>query len=108
LDAQMIFLVDHQADLLAAINGHAAGPFAFGMLAADELALDQELPIQPFEFVDVEILEMISIRNLHDALAQRSLDLDPIGRRGLGNERMIGQIAGQTNPAADHNVRLRT
>ena len=35
LDPQMIFLIDHQADLLVTVDGHAAGPFAIGVFAAD-------------------------------------------------------------------------
>ena len=41
----MVLFVDHQADLLAAVDGHAAGAFALGVLAADELPLDQELAV---------------------------------------------------------------
>ena len=48
LDPQMVFLVDHQADLLVAVDGHAAGALAFGVLAADQLPLDEELAVDAF------------------------------------------------------------
>ena len=45
----MIFLVDHQADLLVRVDGNAAGPFGLGMLPANQLPLDQKLPVDAFE-----------------------------------------------------------
>ena len=57
LHPQVIFLVDHQADLLALVDGHAAGAFGLGMLAADELPLDQELPIDAVQRADVDVAQ---------------------------------------------------
>ena len=45
LDAQMILLVDHQAERLARVDGHGSCPFALGVLAADQLSFDQELAV---------------------------------------------------------------
>ena len=70
LDPQVVFLVDHQADLLAAVDGHAAGPFALGVLAADQLPLDQELAVDALELVDVDVLQLARLLDLQDAVAQ--------------------------------------
>ena len=45
LDPQVVLLVDHQAELLAAVDGHGAGALALGMFAADEVPLDEELAV---------------------------------------------------------------
>ncbi len=74
LDAEMIFLVDHQADLLAAVDGHAAGALAFGMFAADQLPLDQKLPVDAFQLADVDILQLagdLDLQNRGRAAAAR-------------------------------------
>ena len=51
LHAEVVFLVDHQAELLAAVDGHGAGALALGVLAADEVPLDEQLPIDAFQLV---------------------------------------------------------
>ena len=55
LDPQVILFVDHHADLLARVDGHAAGALGLGMLAADELPLDQELAVDRFQRADVDV-----------------------------------------------------
>ena len=47
LQAQVVLLVDHDADRLAGVEGDAAGAVQdVGQFAADELALDQELAVE--------------------------------------------------------------
>ena len=78
----MIFLVDHQADLLARIDDHAAGALRFGVFAADELPLDQKLPIEPVQIADVDIratrrtIREFSARGRGECVRSRR-DLDP-------------------------------
>ena len=55
LDPQVILFVDHHADLLARIDDDAAGALGVGMLAADELPLDEELPVDGFQRADVDV-----------------------------------------------------
>ena len=49
LDAQMIFFVHHQTELLVGIDGHAARPLPFREFTADELSFNQELPIDGWQ-----------------------------------------------------------
>ena len=46
LDAEMVFLVDHDGDVFQRAQGDAARAVAGGQLAGDDLALDQELPVE--------------------------------------------------------------
>ena len=46
LKPKLIFLVDHEADRLALVEGDAARPLSSGDLAANQLPFDQELPVQ--------------------------------------------------------------
>ncbi len=113
LDPQVIFLVDHQADLFAAVDGHAAGSLAFGVFAADQLPLDQELPVDDLEFVDVRGTPVRRCResdavDLQDCFAQRRLDIGAVLLAGPADEREVRQIPGQANAAADDDVRLRS
>ena len=41
LHPQVVFLVDHDAEFLASVDGHGPSPAAFGVLAADEVPLDK-------------------------------------------------------------------
>jgi len=55
LHAEMIFLVDHQAVGFLPVDRSGAGTVAFGQFVADELSLDEELPIERRQLVDVQI-----------------------------------------------------
>ena len=46
LQAEVVLLVDHDADDFVGGEGDAARPLAVGQLAADELAFDEELAIE--------------------------------------------------------------
>ena len=72
----------------------AAGAFGLGMLAADELPLDQELPIDGFQRADVDVDQLagelaLLVQRL-DAAAQ---DLADLGAVGVGRARMNGKSA---------------
>ena len=55
LKPKLIFFVDHQADRLALVKGHAARPLGGGDLAADQLPFDQELTVERTEAGDADI-----------------------------------------------------
>ena len=55
LDPQVVFLVDHEAEFLGLVDGHGPAALAFGVLAADEVPLDQQLAIDAFQFIDGDI-----------------------------------------------------
>ena len=111
LDPQVILFVDHHAHLLALIDDDGAGAFGVGMLAADELPLDQELAIDGFQRADVDVDqlagELALLVQLFDAAAEDLADLGAVGVGRARDEREVGQVAGQANAAADDDVGLR-
>ena len=56
----------------SAVDGHGAGALALGVLAADQVPLDEELAIDPCQLVDVEVEQLAGLAMAEDALAQRS------------------------------------
>ena len=69
----------------------AAGAFGIGMLAADELPLDQELPIDGLQRADVDVNQLarelaLGVEFL-DPLAENLADLCPVRVGRPGDER---------------------
>ena len=60
LDAEMIFLIDHDAQRLPTIHHHRAARALRGMLTTDQVALDQDLFVQRRQ-----ILQAFGKRVLH-------------------------------------------
>ena len=108
LDAQMIFFVHHQADLLGGVDHDAPRTAAIGQFAADQLALDQELSIDGIRVADIEILHRAGTGQLLDRAAQELFDFDSVVVAGLVHERKLGEIPCQPNPAAHDNIGLRS
>ena len=98
-------------NLLAGIDGHAAGTLGLGVFAADQLPLDQELPIDLFQRADVDVNqlagELAGAVQRGDAVAEDSADLVAVAVGGSGDEGKVGQVARQANAAADDDVGLR-
>ena len=59
LDPQMVLLVDHQAELLAAVDGHGAGALALGVFAADQVPLDEELAIDFLQLRQIDVEQFV-------------------------------------------------
>ena len=82
------------------------------MFSADELTFHQKSTIEVVQLahVDVERLTGDLTRGLQlvDATVQDFLDLRPIRIGSARDEGKVGQIACQSDPAADDNIRLRT
>ena len=72
LDAQVVLFVDHQAELLVAVDGHGAGALALGVLAADQLAFDEELAIDALELVHVDVEHAVVATSPAASMAARS------------------------------------
>ena len=104
LDAQVVFLVDHQADLLHHIDRNAAGALRLGMLAADELPLHQKLAVDLLQVPHVDVLKRPAHGNCGDPVAEHLLHFQAILLRGAAHKRIVGHIAGQPHPAAHHDV----
>ena len=107
LDPQVVLLVDHQADLLAAIDRHAPRALGLGELAADELPLDEELAVDFLQPADVDVLELPAHRRGGNPLVQEPLDVGPVLLGGSADERVVGHVAGQPDAAAHDDVRFR-
>src|SRR5688572_4294390 len=105
----MVFLVDHHADLFALIDDDGPGALSVGMFAADELAFDEELPVDGFQraHINEDQLpgELALLVQLLDASAKNLSDLSAVGIGCPGDEREIGEIPREPDAAADHNVR---
>ncbi len=112
LDPQMVFLVDHEAEFLGLVDGHGPAALALGLLAADEVPLDQQLAIDAFQFIDGDIEqvgpEFVREKRLRsdDAVAEDPLDLHAVLGRGPADEGKFGQVPRQADPAADDDVGL--
>ena len=79
---------------------------AFGVLAADQMPLDQELAV---DFLQLAPGRRTAVRLGGDAenpLVQDLLDPRAVLGRGPADEREIGQIPGQPDAAADDDVGL--
>ena len=81
-----------------------AGALAAGELARDDLPLHQELAIERLEGVDVEVRELQARRG--DGGLEVRLDLRLLGPAAAVGEREIGQVAGQPDPRAHHDIAL--
>ena len=108
LDAKMILFVDHDADRLAGVEGHAARPFeGVGEFAADELPLDEEEPVERHEAHDAEVFEPRRDVRLGHGLADALFDLGllvVVGARGEGD---AGEVACQPDARGDDDIGLR-
>ena len=69
LDPQVVFLVDHEAELLGLVDGHGPAALALGVLAADQVPLDEELAIDAFQLVDGDVEQVAGGLDGDDALA---------------------------------------
>src|SRR4051794_20123141 len=96
LHPQMIFLIDHQADLLLHVDRNRAGPLAIGVLAADELPLNEELSVKAVEFVDLEIEQLARLLQLADLVAEVLFNFGAVGRAGFADERKLGEVSRET------------
>src|SRR5687767_1435970 len=74
LHAEVVLLVEHQADLLFGVDGGAASALRFGQLATDELAFDEKLVIDRLQQLDIDIDQVLGAMDAEYGLAQRALD----------------------------------
>ena len=71
------------------------------------LTFDEKLPVDVFQRVDFEIREGLLERQVDQFLAEAFFDLDAYAVIGPAEKRILRQIAGQANPARNHNVGFR-
>ena len=104
LDAEVILLVDHQAHLFEPVDGDAPCALGIGMLAADQLPLDEEAPVDFLKVADVDVIELAPHRHRRDPFAEDALGVGAVLLRRPAHERKLGEVARQTHPAAHHDV----
>ena len=92
--------------LLALIEGRGAAALAFGQFAADEVPLDEQLPIDAFELVDGDVEQIVRNLGADYAIVQHTFDLHAVLRRRPADERKLGQVPRQADAAADHDISL--
>src|SRR5436190_128986 len=111
LDSQVVLFVDHHAHLLTLVDEHGAGAFGIGMLAADELALDQELAVDGFQGADINVDqlagELALLVQLFDAAAENFTDFGAVGVGRARDEWEVGQVAGKADATANDDVGFR-
>jgi hypothetical protein len=81
---------------------------ALGVLAADQVALDEELAIDAGQIVDLDVDQIVRLLDSENLLPKQCLDPVAIGIGRTPDERIIGQIARKADPTAHHDVGLRT
>ena len=107
LQAQVVLLVDHQADRLLRGDGDAARPLGGSQLTADKLTFHQELAVEGVQAGDVQVAEGGVQVEPADALAQHRLDLGLLVAARPVGEGEGGQVAGQADPAGNDDVGFR-
>jgi hypothetical protein len=109
LQAEVVLLVDHDADRLAGVEGDAAGAFEDGgQLPADELPLDEELAVERGHPGDGDVFGLVRVEfGAGDGVLDLGLDLGLLVVRGPPGERELGEVAGQAQPGGDDHVDVR-
>jgi len=108
LDPEMVLLVDHDADALVRRERHAARPLREGVVAADQVALHQELPFDVLHGRQVVVSHPGPERTILDGGADEPLDRGALLLGGAGQEGESGHVAGQPDAAAHDDIGLRT
>ena len=78
LNPQMILLVDHQAERLLRIDIDAPRPVGLRQLAADELPLDEQLPIDGGQLGHFDLQQVVPVGDCNDRVLEGLLDRLPI------------------------------
>jgi hypothetical protein len=102
----MIFFIDHQTVLLTRVDGHGPSAVGFGQLTADELPFDEELTIDGFHGRHVQKQQAGKLVARPKFFAHRPVHGNSVKIGAAAHEWKIRKIAGQPDPAADHDVRL--
>jgi hypothetical protein len=108
LDAEMILLVDHDADAVVGRHVDAARARPVAQLVRDEMTLDQHLPFDRRALLHLEQQAAREARRgLHRTLHTRQ-HAEQLLVLGAMRERHITQIARQPDARGQHHVRMRT
>src|SRR5690606_29249910 len=109
LNAQVIFLVDHNGERFIAADRHGARHVIAGggVLTADEVALDEQLPFQRRALSEVDPKDVVGDAAVGDLRAAALEHLETLAATGAADEREAGKIARQSDAAGDDNLAVR-
>src|SRR5262245_25731162 len=107
LDAQVVFLVDHDRKCFAFTNGNAARALRGGVLLADQVPLDQELAVHLRGGFEIDIKSFGGKLGVKDGLADFVLGGLPLVAGHAGQEALSCEIARQSNPRRDDDFTHR-
>jgi hypothetical protein len=108
LNSKMVFLVDHQTKLLLSVNRNRASAIGIRVLPADQLTLDQKLPIKRLKRGNINECQISQGIVAGESLSNRRIDVGAVDIIAATNERKICKVSSQPNTAAHDNVALRT
>ena len=103
----MILLVDHDAQRLLAVHDDRAADALGGVLAADEVPLDEHLFFQRGELLEVFGEGVVHLRQRLDLGLELFEDGDAVGLLGPAGEGQVAQVAREPHAAADDDVVVR-
>jgi len=103
LHPQMIFFVDHNAKSLPPIHHHRAARALSGMLAADQVALHQHLPVQRRKLLQAFGERFLHFGKRFHVRPNQFENRTAVRFLGPARKRTVAQIAREPHPAADYN-----
>ena len=108
LHAQVVLLIDHDAEVLGAVDDGGATWAFGGLFSADEVAFDEHLFLQGVEFGEVGGESVGHVGQCFHA----GLEFGEAGEAflffGPPWEWSAGQVASEADPGADHDVGMRS
>ena len=107
LHAQVVLLVDHDAELLVVADDHGTAGAFRGVLAADQMAFDQDLFLQGGEVLQGRGVAVIHGRNGRHMVLNFAEDFQALGFFGPAGERAVLEVAGEADAAAHHDFVVR-
>ena len=113
LDAEMVFLVDHDADGFVVTDGDAAGAFAGGVLLGDEVAFDEHLAVDFVGLFHVDVEGGAAgggvggtCGEAHESFAADFVEFGALEAVGFGHEGVVGDVAGEADAGGDDDFLL--
>ena len=107
LHAQMVFLVDHHAERFLFVQHQPAADIFGGVLAADQMALDQNLLVHRGQVVHRLGERAVHLRQAFHRWPDHLQGLDAIGLLGPAGKRKCLEVARQADPARHHDADVR-
>ena len=108
LNPQMVLLVDHDAEILVAVDQNGPRLIVLDKFTADQLAFEEILPIRRLQLVHFEKEKRIRIEDFINRRLKRTDNIAAVELRNTADKRITGKVSGEPNPTRNHNVSVRT